>query len=167
MKYIGAVMIFISVFALGISAGDREKRRLKECEEFLRFFEYVRNQVGYFLMPTKLIYRGFESDVLSRTGFLSALCDVEHDEVYYDAWTKAFDTCEGRMTLSPEEKAIVRGFGAGIGKSDEHLQMKNFDLGISQMKDEIENLKCETSKSVKVYTVLGFAAGAAAVILIK
>lgn len=166
MKYIGAMMIFLSAFAVGISAGDREKRRLKECEEFLRFFEYIKNQVGYFLMPTKLIYRGFESEVLSRTGFLAALCGFERDDVYYDAWVKAFDSCEDRMTLSSEEKAIVRGFGAGIGKSDEHLQMKNFELCISQMKDEISFLKLETANNVKIYTVLGFAVGAAAVILI-
>lgn len=166
MRYIGASLIFLSAFFCGILAGKRERRRVLECEAFLSLFEYVKNQVGYFLMPTKQIYRGFENAVLSETGFLGELCSHEEDDVYYGAWEAALLKCGDKLSLSQEEKKLVLEFGACIGKSDEHMQIKSFDYYIKQMSAEIERARMEAEKNIRVYRTIGFTIGAMAAILI-
>ena len=55
MKLAGAVLIFVFFSLLGIYKGDYEKKRLSECEAFAELFEYIKNQVRFFLTPTKMI----------------------------------------------------------------------------------------------------------------
>ena len=62
MKWIGAVICFCISVVLGCTAGKNEKVRTEQCEAFLEFFVYIQNQVGYFLAPTKLIYKNFRND---------------------------------------------------------------------------------------------------------
>ena len=61
LKLAGAVLIFVFFSLLGIYKGDYEKKRLSECEAFAELFEYIKNQVRFFLTPTKVMYRKFES----------------------------------------------------------------------------------------------------------
>ena len=56
MKAVGAALVFFAAFTCGLLAGKREQRRIDEAESFLALFEYIKNQFGYFLTPTKLIY---------------------------------------------------------------------------------------------------------------
>lgn len=166
MKAVGAALVFFAAFTCGLLAGKREQRRIDEAEAFLALFEYIKNQVGYFLTPTKLIYRGFENKVLSDVGFLDRLCSHENDEIYFDAWGDAFRACEGELHLSAEEKRTVLRFGECIGKSDEYMQLKSFDYYIGLLSSELEKARSETAKNKKVYRTVGFAIGAMAAILL-
>ncbi|MBQ9510893.1 MAG: stage III sporulation protein AB [Clostridia bacterium] len=166
MKYLGAVIIFLCACTFGIYAGKEEKQRLKECEAFLTLFEYVKNRIGYFLTPTKLIYRGFSDDVLEKTGFLAELRSHENDDIYFDAWESAFGKCENRFCMNEKEKRIVREFGSAIGKTDGATQMNSFNYCIEQMRQEINALASAIEKNVKIYRILGFTVGAVAAIII-
>ncbi|MEI3152604.1 MAG: hypothetical protein V8S82_02985 [Eubacteriales bacterium] len=104
MRLIGAALVFFAAFSCGLFAGKCEQKRIDEAEAFLSLFEYIKNQVSYFLTPTKLIYRGFENKVLSDIGFLEKLRSHENDEIYFDAWSEAFRACEDALHLSAEEK---------------------------------------------------------------
>ena len=166
MKYLGAAVIFLSSSLFGILAGRKGYSRLEECRGFLLLFEYVKNQIGYFLMPTKEIYGRFENDALYRIGFLQELRSHAEDEVYFNVWQSSFEKCRGRCALSGTECDIVMRFGGCIGKCDEHLQMKTYDLCIREMTEDISALQTETEKNSRVYRVLGFAVGAVLAILI-
>lgn len=166
MRYLGAAIIFISSSLCGILAGQRERERLEECRGFLALFEYIRNQIGFFLMPTKEIYRKFENSALEKTGFLGELKRHEWDDVYFNVWCEAFAACEDRSLLSQKEKDIVLAFGSCIGKCDEHLQMKTFDACVDEMTEETRLLSVETEKNAKAYGVIGFTVGAVLSILI-
>ena len=61
---------------------------------------------------------------------------------------------------------IVKAFGACIGKSNEQLQLKNFDYYIAAMKDETTKQKTEMQKNIKLYRTIGFTVGAAIAILV-
>ena len=69
MKLAGAVLIFVFFSLLGIYKGDYEKKRLSECEAFAELFEYIKNQVRFFLTPTKVMYRNFANDLLEKADF--------------------------------------------------------------------------------------------------
>ena len=166
MRIIGAVLVFFAAFSCGLFAGKYEQKRIDEAEAFLSLFEYIKNQVGYFLTPTKLIYRGFENATLSDVGFLEKLRSHENDEIYFDVWGEAFRACEDALHLSAEEKKIVLGFGECIGKSDGNMQISRFDYYIVLLTSELENARTVVAKNKKVYRTIGFAVGAMAAILL-
>lgn len=166
MRLMGAVFCFFAFFMAGIFAGKKEKQRTAECEAFLALFEYVKNQVDYFLAPTKLIYKNFENDVLSEVGFLAALNIHENDEVYFNAWQEALDACRTKLTLTAAQMEIVRAFGACVGKSNERLQVNSFEYYIKAMTAETAKQKEEMKKNIKLYRTLGFSVGAAVAILL-
>lgn len=166
MKYIGAALCFLTSCLIGIFAGKNERERTAQCEAFLDLFHYVKNQVSYFLAPTKRIYGSFENPVLSELGFLDALRSHADDEVYFDVWTSALEACRGRCKLSRGQYEIVAAFGACIGKSNEELQKNSFDYYIKAMTAETEKQKTEMKKNIKLYRTLGFSIGAAIAILV-
>ena len=166
MRLIGAALVFFAAFSCGLFAGKCEQKRIDEAEAFLSLFESIKNQVSYFLTPTKLIYRGFENKVLSDIGFLEKLRSHENDEIYFDAWGEAFRACEGSLHLSAEEKKIILGFGECIGKSDGNMQIKSFDYYIGLLSSELEKARTLVAKNKKVYRTIGFAIGAMAAILL-
>lgn len=166
MRLIGAIFCFLASFLAGVLAGKKEKQRTAECEAFLSLFEYVKNQVDYFLAPTKLIYKNFENDVLEAVGFLDALNDHENDEVYFNAWQDALECCREKLTLTAAQFEIVRAFGSCVGKSNERLQVNSFEYYIKAMTAETAKQKEEMKKNIKLYRTLGFSIGAAIAILL-
>ncbi len=166
MKLIGAAVFFFVCVALGWTAGKKEQQRTAECDAFLTLFDHIQNQVGYFFAPTKLIYRNLENDVLSRVGFLQALSAHENDEVYFDVWTSALSSCEGRLHLTKGQLDIVRAFGSCIGKSNGELQLKKMAYYAAALSSEAEKQRTEMKKNIKVYRTLGFAVGAATMLLV-
>jgi stage III sporulation protein AB len=166
MKLLGAIACFLVSVSLGVMAGKVERERTAECEAFLELFSYVQNQVGYFFAPTKLIYKNIQNDVLGRIGFLEALVSHENDEVYFDVWTEALASCKSRMHLTETQYDIIQSFGACVGKSNEELQLKSMEYYARALTTETEKQKTTMMKNIKVYRTLGFAVGAAAVILV-
>lgn len=165
MRLFGAIVLFFFFSFLGIFAGEREKKRLCECEAFLEFFEYIKNQVEFFRTPTKVIYRSFSSSVLESCGFLPALRSHENDEVYCDVWKCAFGSAAKNLHLNEKQRGLVLDFGECIGKSQGEIQKASFERYIAEMNGEIAKEKTESEKNVKLYRTLGIAAGAFAAIL--
>jgi len=166
MKLCGAVLLFLFFSLGGIFAGEKEKKRLRQCEAFLELFEYIKNQVEYFLTPTKIMYRNFSNNVLENCGFLYALRSHENDEVYCDVWHAALKSCKRNLMLSEKQFLLISDFGDCIGKSHGQIQTSNFDYYILEMRAEIVKEKAESAKNIKLYRTLGIAAGACAAILV-
>ena len=166
MRLFGAAVLFVFFSCCGAFAGEMEKKRLCECEAFLEFFCYIRNQVEFFLTPTKAIYGSFSSEVLEACGFLPALRSHENDEVYCDVWRAAFSGARKNLHLSEKQRSIVRDFGDCIGKSQGAIQTASFERYIAEMSAETAREKAESEKNVKLYRTLGIAAGACAAILV-
>jgi stage III sporulation protein AB len=166
LKWIGAVLCFCISVAVGWTAGRNEKERTAQCEAFVEFFAYIQNQVGYFLAPTKLMYKNFRHDVLQKTGFLDALCAHENDEVYFDVWKRALNDCKDGLKLSEAQYEIVYAFGSCIGKSNEALQLKHLEYYSRAMRTATEKQKAQMQKNIKLYRTLGFSVGAAILILV-
>ena len=164
MKWGGAGFLFSAIFGCGMLLAGEEKERMRQCEAFLNFFEYVRNQIHYFLAPTKRIYRDYRDEVLGKTGFLDLL-SAEGDGVYQNRWEEAFSACRDRFFLSREQAQIVLAFGACIGKSNEEMQMNSFEYYIKAMTKETEKQRSVCRKNVTLYQTLGLTVGAMAALL--
>ena len=166
MRLAGAALLFLFFSLGGCFAGERAKKRLSQCEAFLEFFEYIKNQVEFFLTPTKVMYRNFSNPVLEACGFLPALRSHENDEVYCNVWRASLKHCEKALLMSEKQLALARDFGDCIGKSHGQIQANSFDFYIAEMRAEIAKEKTESAKNAKLYRTLGIAAGACAAILV-
>ncbi len=166
MRLAGAFVMFLFFTLLGVYAGERAKKRLAECEAFLSLFEYIKNQVNFFLTPTKVMYRSFANEVLEECGFLPALRSHENDAVYHDIWRSALASSAKSLHLSEKQRALIADFGDCVGKTSGEIQANSFDYYIAEMRREIEKEKTECTKNIKLYRTLGLAAGACAAILI-
>lgn len=166
MRLAGAFVMFLFFTLLGVYGGEREKKRLAECEAFLALFEYIKNQVNFFLTPTKVMYRNFANDVLEECGFLPALRSHENDAVYHDIWRSALVSSAKSLHLTEKQRTLIADFGDCIGKTNGEIQSNSFDYYIAELRQEIEKEKIEGAKNVKLYRTLGLAAGACAAILI-
>ncbi|MBQ9746463.1 MAG: stage III sporulation protein AB [Clostridia bacterium] len=166
MRLCGAVLLLLFFSLCGVYAGAREKKRLAQCEAFLELFEYIKNQVEFFLTPTKVMYRNFLNSVLENCGFLPALRSHESDEVYCDIWRISLAACEKNLLLTEKQRALVLDFGDCVGKSHGQIQSSSFDYYIMEMRAEAAREKETCAKNVKLYRTLGIAAGACAAILV-
>lgn len=166
MKLFGAVCIFVFFSLLGIFKGEKEKEQLAECEAFAEIFVYIKNQVDYFLTPTKKIYSNISNEMLEKKGFLPSLRSHENDEVYSNVWRLSFESVRNAFHLSEKQETIIFGFGDSIGKASDKIQTNSFDYYIAELNGEISKQKKETAKNVKLYRTLGMTAGALAAILI-
>ncbi len=166
MRLAGAAVIFLFFSLLGVFAGERVKKRLAECEAFLSLFEYIKNQVNFFLTPTKVMYRNFENKVLEECGFLPALRSHENDEVYHDIWRSALASSQRNLHLTEKQRTLMADFGECIGKTSGEMQASSFDYYIAELRAEIGKEKEEGEKNAKLYRTLFLAAGACAAILI-
>ncbi len=151
--------------ALGADALREGKAETAPMRGFSFAFEYVKNQIHYFLAPTKQIYRGFSDPVLAKTGFLAKLCE-ESGGVYRNNWIDAFEACGENFCLSPAQAEIVKTFGSHIGKSNEPMQTRNFEYCIKSMEAEIAKQRVLCEKNTKLYRTLGFTLGAMAALLL-
>lgn len=165
LRYIGAALIFAVFTMAGGVLCEREKARLAQCEAFLGLFLYIKNQIHFFLAPTKRIYRDFSNDILEKTGFLAALRE-ENAGVYRNNWQEAFEKCAANFCLSPAQAEIVKAFGSHIGKSNEPMQTRNFEYLIKEMESEVERERLLCVKNTKLYRTLGFTVGAMAALLL-
>lgn len=165
MRFALSAVLFSFFTLLGAFAGEREKRRLAECEAFLELFEYIKNQVNYFLTPTKVMYRSFSGKLLEECGFLPALRSHEGDEVYHDIWRISLESCKKNLALTQKQMSLILGFGSCIGKSNGDIQTSSFDYYIGEMRGEIAKEKTEGAKNAGLYRTLGITVGACAAIL--
>lgn len=166
MRAAGALLLFIFFAFAGFLKGEKEKERLSECEAFLSAFEYIKNQIDYFLMPTKMIYKNYSNAVLEKKGFLPLLRSHENDAVYADVWRSSFQACRKDFNLTGAQISLVLGFGECIGKSSAALQSANFEYYIFRMSEEIKTQRAQSEKNVKLYRTLGMAIGALVAILV-
>ena len=165
MRIAGALFLFAFFCLLGIYAGEREKQRLAECEAFSELFGYIKNQINYFLTPTKVMYRNFSNKVLEECGFLPALRSHENDEVYHGIWRASLESCKKDLLVRGRCMELILDFGECIGKSHGQIQTNSFDYYIAEMKNIIEKEKTESEKNIRLYRTLGITAGACAAIL--
>ena len=141
----------------------REQEKLTECEAFLRLFLYVKNQIQYFLSPTRQIFATFRDEVLEESGFLPLL-RAEAAGVYHSNWADALDRCS--FSGDAETKDVIREFGEAIGKSNRDMQIASFDYYIKLLTEKTGRVRSAIEKNTRLYRAMGFALGAAVAILL-
>ena len=166
MKTAGAALILISFTLLGAYLGERKKRGSREIAAFLALFRYARSQITTFGVPTKQIFCNFENEILKKCGFSDALARAGDGEIYFNAFTEAFDFVSGGLCIDDETKKLIRSFGDVIGKSESGEQIRRIDAITSKLEESAKSAEADAKKEAKIYITLGFSVGAVIFIMI-
>ena len=166
MKTAGALIILVSFSLVGAYFGEAKKRGARECAAFLELLRYARLKVSMLDTPTKEIFRGFENETLDKCGFLQRLCIAEGDEIYFNAFTRAFDSVAGSLSMEDDAKTLVRSFGDVIGKSEREEQLGKMDEISASLEELTKKAAAQATKDSKIYKTLGFSLGAVIFILL-
>lgn len=147
MKYIGFVLILLSVLIFSDSYSKHVKKRLSECEGFLEFIAHVRLQMSCYLKPPRALSEGFYSEPLSKSGFLQYVGECES---IYEAYKRA----ETRLSLSDEERGILEKLFSSLGSGYLNDELKLLDAYGSLLDEAYESLKKEAPKSAKLISTV-------------
>lgn len=102
------------------------------------------------------------SRIFARTGELL----LSEGLVAADAWRRALDEAVPDTALTRRDVEILAAFGTTLGVSDREDQMKHLRLAQSKLAAEESAAAEKSEKSAKLWRQLGFAVGAAIVILL-
>lgn len=166
VKTVGSLAIFFSFALCGAFIGDKKKRAVRECEAFLDLFIYTKGQISCFLAPTKLIWHNAKNKYLESIGFMAELLTAEDDEVYCDAFSKAFERYKSGFSMSGEAMELIRSFGEKIGKSGEDEQVTNIEYYIAELRRITEKERDMSKRDAKLYMTLGISLGLIVFILL-
>lgn len=97
--------------------------------------------------------------------------DVKHyleegQESSVQAWWQAIEKARAYLVLTSEDERILMNLGASLGASDRHDQVRHLALARERFKQQEELALAAEQRSGRLYNVLGWAAGAALVLIL-
>jgi stage III sporulation protein AB len=82
-----------------------------------------------------------------------------------EAWEAGLQELRAESAFKPDELAVLRSFGLGLGSSDRHEQQKNIRLAMEQLKIEEEKAESER-KQEQMWRYLGFLVGLVVILVV-
>lgn len=157
MKIIG--LFCVGLFVLFSSLGYQREvlRREKETEGFLLLLRHIRSRILCFREPISDIIHSFENKYLQKYGFL--------DMAKTNTPAKAFAVYRQGSLLSQQTKENLTCFFEGLGKSYAAGEVSHCDYYIALLEKELEYLRQESPKKIKLCRSLLYTGGLVTVIL--
>lgn len=156
LKLIGASALSAGALLICRELGKRRAERLLLCEEFYRFVSHIRLQISCYLRPAAELAEGFDSELLTRVGFLPLIkeCGI----------CSAFLNVRDRLSLSEEEKRVLGGLFSSIGTGYMENEIKKIDAYSAELYRFLENERAELPKETRLTNTL-FAAASLGIII--
>ncbi|MBO7304493.1 MAG: stage III sporulation protein AB [Clostridia bacterium] len=159
MRYFGLFIIVFAAAAVSWEYAKHMKKRFRECEGFLFFFEHMRIGISSFLHSPRKLSEGFSSDALRSVGFLPAL--AESDDVL-----EAYKKAEGSLSLSREERGVIEELFSSVGSCYLSDALRLIDRASEKMKVRRAALAAEYPKNVRLFTSISVTCALGIVILL-
>lgn len=152
-------MILLSVLIFSDSYSRHTKKRLLEYEGFLAFISHVRLQMSCYLKPANRLSEGFYSKPLMESGFLEYVGECKNI-------CEAYERAESRLSLSREERELLRGLFSSLGEGYLADELKLIDAYRSQLEEGFLRLKREAPKNSKLISTVSVTAAIGFLILV-
>ena len=170
LKLIGILMIFSGCSLTGIVIDLKYRKRVKELENFIYAFEYLKGEIDYRLTPLQeaSLRVGMETKHEIGKVFItfSKLLGEKTAKEGSSMWKEALEREKHRYHLMEEDYNILEEFGRGIGQMDKNMQQANIKLIQGKLKMTLDLALKEQEKTSKLRTGMGILVGACISILI-
>ncbi len=161
MNWIGAMLLGISAYWMGVGLSRREGEKTKALESLIAFFDYMKRRMTAEKKTLKEIFSSFDDPYLKSKGFTEALCGSRCP--LNDLWQNA---CR-MLPLSDLAEKELGFFGDELGKLSLEDQLARLEVCKKALVNELELLRMSLPKKQKsIRTVCGLCGVLAAILLL-
>lgn len=170
LKLMGVLMVFAGCSLTGIVLDFKYRKRIKELENFIYAFEYLKGEIDYRLTPLEeacyLVGGETKHDIGKVFITFSKLLGERTANTGSSLWKEALEREKYKYDLTAEDYSILEEFGRGIGQMDKKMQQANINLIQGKLKMTLDLALKEHEKTGKLRTGMGILVGACISILI-
>jgi len=163
LYYVGLALLFTAPVITGLYLAHTALGCIRELEGYVSLIRFIDSEITGRMAKQEEIFKSFKCPYLEKCGFLKALRSSPIDES--SALNHALRRFEGKSLVPSEVYRALYQVGDILGKTSVSHLSEVCTLCLGRLTSILEPLREETAKKARVYRVLGFSAGAAAVIL--
>lgn len=158
LKLIGICILLFTSILISRELVTRRQRRLRVCEELLRFVSFLRLQIGCFLRPVPEAVSEFHSDELSRCGFLPVNSGTDI--------AVAFSSSAAPSIVGGECTRIMDSLFSSLGKGYLDNEIKLIDTHHGRLCELVEGERAEAVRQARLIRTLTASASLGLIIFI-
>ncbi len=158
IKILGAALIGGCFFSVCRAYLEKEKRRVREGEGFLRLFRFLRAEIASFGTPTGEIFLRFSDEALSSCGFL--------DRLRAEGFSEALSACRPSLSITEETYTLLSSFGKELGKRYLSEELARIDYYVDALQERAEDARREAPKRARLCRALLFCAAGMVIIFL-
>ncbi|HWR55569.1 MAG TPA: stage III sporulation protein SpoIIIAB [Negativicutes bacterium] len=169
IKMLGATLVIAATSWAGFEAAQRFQQRPRQLRELQSCLQMLETEINYGLTP---LPTALEKLAEGREGPIGDFCCAVKNELFAHqgmtmraAWNISLDLLGKHCALTECDQNILRNFGATLGMSDRHDQIKHLKLAMSQLAAAETSAWEEKLKNERMFRALGILGGLAVVIL--
>lgn len=170
LKYIGAVIVCVSGFVLGLKKAFIVEERLELLNEFEKSVLLLRGEIRYSsaTLPEAVLSVGNRING-SLKNFYNSLyeCLMNSPGISFaKLWEEQCELFFDKEEIHSDDKKMFMELGKLLGHLDIDMQLKNIELCISRLKEQQKNAAEDIKNKSKLYKTIGLSGGALLTLLL-
>ena len=161
MTYLGALIVVIAAFSVGIAKAKEEKRKVDILRELCSFLEVVKNEICTNKTPLKKLFKSESLKGLTHIGGFVSSVSAGFSELgekrFCDIWSEALD--DSLDILTEKSKSALLSLGTSLGRYDSEMQKCAIERCLHTLQNECEELEGSLPNNERMYIGLGGGAG--------
>ncbi len=163
IKIFGGFLTFLASSMLGYCITLKSQKRVVELENLKLYMHVFENEIRYnssdIIEATENSYKSAsEHNKIILDLFLKYSSDSQGQPLS-TVWKKSVSNSKSLLCYNKDDIYSIVEFGEILGSGDAETQLKNIDVFIKKLSDNIENSKLKLSGSEKIFSKLGIYTG--------
>jgi len=163
IKMLGALFIVLSTSLIGIYYANIEVYRLKDLQTLKKAFTILYSEIDFASTSLPIALEQISNKLNNNIGLifkdLSMEIGKKTGENIYDIWKRIIEENIRITNLNKEDTEDLVSFGKIVGYLDKNMQLKNIQLYIKSLEDEIIKSREDKIIKSKLYKSLGLLSG--------
>ncbi len=169
-KGVGSLCVLAAAVTFGESKARTLASRVRQLEQFERSLKLLSAEITYSraLLPQafQAVARRLDPPLCELYGGAAAALLAGDERSAREIWGSAAANIYPHSDFTAEDLEIVTGLGLSLGVSEQEGQLKQIGLTLKHTELALETAREQRRRNEKMWRYLGFAGGAALVILL-
>lgn len=163
IKIVGSIMVLLASTGIGIMAGEKKKRRIKQLKELMVHMKVLYGEIEYgrTALPEvlKIVASRNQGDM---TGFFQRVAEELSKlsgESFSVIWNRCMETELAATCLTKKDRLLLEGLGENLGFLDQKMQLTTIGHYMVNLEGAMEEAAAEVREKVRLYNLLGVLGG--------
>lgn len=163
LKMLGSVFVIASTSLFGYLMGRERINRLTQLKTLKKILVQLRGEIqyGYTPLPEAMRNLGERSETIFSSFFFSVEKQLKNYEgnTFFSIWKKEIEEELKHTALNRQDKVKLISLGENLGYLDQDMQIKNIDLYLEGLEEEILVESSSQKEKIRLYQLLGVLSG--------